>query len=51
MDIIVKDDELEEVKTVYKAILEIDWVMPHSGFGATLNPVPLKNLPPTQVLF
>ena len=25
--------------------------MPHSGFGATLNPVPLKNLPPTQVLY
>ena len=39
-------DEQEEVKRVLKAILELGLVMPHSGFGATLNPDPLKRFDP-----
>ena len=54
-DIIVEGDELEEleeVKTIKKTILELGWVMPHSGFGATLNPDPLKkNFPPPKFFF
>ena len=47
-----RGDELEEVKTVYEAILELDSVIPHSGFGATLNPVPLKKFdPPPKFYF
>ena len=44
MDIVVEGDKLEEVKTVYKAILELGLVMPLSGFGVTLNSYPIKNL-------
>ena len=43
-DIVVEGDVLEEVKTIKKTILELIWVMPHSGFGATLNPDPSKKL-------
>ena len=42
-------NEQEEVKRVLKAILELGLVMPHSGFGATLDPDPLKKFdPPTK---
>ena len=42
-------DEQEEVKRALKAILELGLVMPHSGFGATLDPDPLKKFdPPTK---
>ena len=43
----MEGNELEEVKTVYKAILELDGVMRHSGFG---QPRPLKkNLTPHPI--
>ena len=46
-DIVMMVDELEEVKTFEKAILELGWVMSHSGFGCTLNlDIILKNLMP-----
>ena len=48
-DIVVEGDKLEEVKTVSKAILEPGWVMPHSGFGATLNPDCLKKIDPPSL--
>ena len=44
-DIVLKGNELneqEEVKRVLKTILELGLVMPHSGFGATLNPDPFS---------
>ena len=50
-DIVMKDDDLEEVKTVYMAILELDWVLPHSGFGATLNPINVKKIDPSPMLY
>ena len=46
----MKGDELneqEEVKRALKTILELGLVMPHSGFGATLDPDPLKRNNPT----
>ena len=42
----MEGDELEEVKTIEKAILELGSVMPHSGSGAILNPDPLKKFDP-----
>ena len=50
-DIVVKGDELQEVKTVKKTNLELGWVMPHSAFGATLNPDPSKNFTPHPNFF
>ena len=50
-DIVVEGNELEEVKTLWKAILELGWVMPHSGFGATLNPDPLRKFDPPSKFF
>ena len=45
-------DEQEEVKRALKAILELGLVMSHSGFGATLDPDPLKKFdPPTKFFF
>ena len=44
-------DEQEEVKRALKAILELGLVMPHSGFGATLDPDPLKKIDPLPNFF
>ena len=53
-DIVVEGNELKElveVKTLWKAILELSWVMPHSGFGATLKPDPLGKFDPPSNFF
>ena len=50
-DIVGEGDELEEVKTIEKAILELGSVMPHSGSGAILNPDPLKKFDPAPKFF
>ena len=44
-------EEIEEIKTLWKAILELCWVMPHSDFGATLNPDHLRKFDPPPKFF
>ena len=47
-DIVLGVNELKEVKTLYVAFLELGWLMPRSGSGATPNIDPLEKdfLPP-----
>ena len=50
-DIVGEVDELKKVKTLLKAIPELGWVMPHSGFGTTLNPTHLNKFAPLKKKF
>ena len=53
-DIVLKGEEFneqEEVKRVLRTILELGLVMPHLGFGATLDPDPFKKFTHHPIFF